>query len=504
MKEFPRLKVAFDHPSEIQDFSVVMADLQKILGEDAVSSDSIDRIAYGKDYWLISNQMTLNGKIPAYPDIIVWPKTPEHISQILQLANKHSLPIPVIPFGEGSGVVGGALPIKGGIMVDMKYFDHIEVNKINMTATIGAGVNGKTLERYMQQQGLRMGHIPQSLHTSTMGGYVAHRAAGQFSGKYGKIEDMVKSLEVVLPSGDIMKSKYYPRAAVGPMVDRIFLGSEGTLGIVTEVTCRIWPLPEKQAGSSFVFTTLQECLDAIRITLQANINPAVIRIYDKAETHRHFGPTEKKSKDRLMVIFVFEGITKLVDLEMAITAENCLKHHGIACGSGPVDHWFKTRFNVKESSDFGPYGLVFDTIEVAIPWDQADHLYESVTKEIMKVPGALMATGHASHFYPTGVCFYFTFSAVPKQGQDYLEIYDQCWDAAVRGTLKLGGAAAHHHGMGLNRTRWMALEHGTEFDLMRKIKQLLDPNNIMNPGKLFSEKDTGVCENYLTQRKELT
>ncbi|WP_371803338.1 FAD-binding oxidoreductase [Candidatus Lokiarchaeum ossiferum] len=503
MEEKGDLKVNFDHDPHavIQDLDIVISKLKKILGNQWVSTDYIDKVAYGKDYWLISNQMTLDGKIPAYPDIIVWPQKTHQIAEILKYANSHKPPIPVIPYGEGSGVVGGAVPIKGGIMVDMKHFDQITINAENMTATIGTGVNGKVLERYMHEHGFRMGHIPQSLHASTVGGYVAHRAAGQFSGKYGKMEDIVKSLEVVLPTGEIVKSKFYPRASVGPIVDRIFLGSEGTLGIVTEVTCRIWPFPEKQAGSSFVFPTLQDSLNAIRETLQANINPAVVRIYDKPETVRHFGSTEKKSKDKLMVIFVFEGSSRLVDLEMTITEENCLKHNGEACGSRPVDHWFETRFNVKESSDFGPYGLVFDTVEVSIPWDKANELYEAVVQEILAVPGALMATGHASHFYPTGVCFYFTFSGVPKKNQDYLELYNQCWDAAVRGTLLKGGAASHHHGMGLNRTRWMQLEHGEEFILLKRIKKLLDPNNIMNPGKLFSQREEGSV--YLTQRSSL-
>lgn len=495
------LKVQFEHPTLIQDLEKVVKDLQHVVGKDHVSTDYIYKVIYGKDYWLISNQMTLRGKTPALPDIITWPKTNEQVSAILKIANSHSPPIPVIPYGEGSGVVGGLVPIKGGIMVDMKYFDHIEINPINMTVKIGTGVNGKNLERYLNERGFRMGHIPQSLHTSTVGGYVAHRAAGQFSGKYGKFEDMCKSMTVVLATGETVTSKFYPRASVGPMLDRIFLGSEGTLGIVTEVICRIWPFPETQKGISFLFDTLQDSLDAIRETLQANINPAVIRIYDKLETIRHFGDIEKKLKDRLMVIFVCEGISELVDLEMKITRKNCLKYNGIECGKMPVEHWFETRFSVKEASDFAPYDMVFDTIEVAIPWDKADELYHRVIDNIMKVPGAIMASGHASHFYPTGVCFYFTFTAVPREGTNYLEVYNQCWDAAIRTVLQFHGAASHHHGMGLNRTRWMNLEHDNEFELLKRIKTLLDPNNIMNPGKLFA--DSNEFNPYTKQQRDL-
>ncbi|MHA1619145.1 MAG: FAD-binding oxidoreductase, partial [Promethearchaeota archaeon] len=157
----------------------------------------------------------------------------------------------------------------------------------------------------------------------------------------------------------------------------------------------------------------------------------------------------------------------------------------------------------KESSEYAPYGLVFDTVEVAIPWDKTDELYTSVLKRIMEVPGAMMASGHASHFYPTGVCFYFTFTAVPKKEQTPLDIYNKCWDAAIHATLDMGGTAAHHHGMGLNRTRWMHLEHDSIYPLFQKIKRLLDPQNILNPGKLYSENVSKDGEDlaYYTHQK---
>jgi alkyldihydroxyacetonephosphate synthase len=202
-----------------------------------------------------------------------------------------------------------------------------------------------------------------------------------------------------------------------------------------------------------------------------------------------------------MVIFVCEGAKDLVDLEVKITRNNCLKHNGLDCQQGPVEHWFETRFVVKEASEFAPYDLVFDTIEVAIPWDDANVMYEDVVQNILEVPGAIMASGHASHFYPTGVCFYFTFTAIPREGMDYLDLYNQCWDAAITTVLNHGGSASHHHGMGLNRTRWSKLEHGSEFQLMQQIKKLVDPNNIMNPGKLFGEEDSK--DFYLNLRQTL-
>jgi len=270
------------------------------------------------------------------------------------------------------------------------------------------------------------------------------------------------------------------------MVDKLFLGGEGTLGIVTKAVCRIWPAPEKRGLVSFAFSKMQDCLDAIRHTLQAQINPAVIRIYDQIETERHF-VNVKEAKNKLMVVFVCEGPARLVDLEVAVTKENCKKAGGVDCGEGPVNHWFETRFTVKEASEYGPFGLVFDTIEVSCMWDVANELYENTIKSMMSVPGMLMGSAHASHFYTTGVCFYFTFGGNPQEGQDPYDFYKQVWDAAMRGVLSVNGAISHHHGLGINRTPWMKEEYKEVFDILVKVKNLLDPNHIMNPGKLYDE-----------------
>ncbi|MFX1338974.1 MAG: FAD-binding oxidoreductase, partial [Promethearchaeota archaeon] len=190
----------------IKDKPQVKARLREIVGNDNVSDNEIDLLAYNKDTTLITLNWTLEGKLTALPDFIVWPETPEQISSILKLANEEK--IPVIPFSEGSGVVGGAIPIYGGIILDMKKFNKIlEINDKDLTVTVEAGTNGMNLERYLNAKGYTSGHIPQSLYTSSVGGWIAHRAAGQFSSKYGKIEDIVMGMELVLPRGEIIKFK---------------------------------------------------------------------------------------------------------------------------------------------------------------------------------------------------------------------------------------------------------------------------------------------------------
>jgi len=457
--------------------------LAEIIGKQNVSTEPIDILAYTKDSTLIGFNWTLQGKIASLPDIITWPETVEQISDILKYANKEK--IPVIPYAEGSGVVGGAMAIRGGIIIDMKKFNKIlDINDKDLTVTAQTGINGMNLERFLNDKGYTTGHIPQSLYTSSLGGWIAHRAAGQFSTKYGKIEDIIMGMEIVLPQGDIINFKPIARASTGPQFDKLFIGGEGTLGIVTKATLKIWPYPEKRTYISYAFPTFEDSLEATRQILRQQIFPAVIRIYDADETYRHFGHIEE-AKDKVMVVFICEGIGRLVDLEEQITKETCEKNNGVECGEEPVEHWFETRFKVTDTSSTPTFQMVFDTIEIGFLWDKAADMYHSVIEATKKVKGIVMITAHVSHFYPNGVGFYFTFAGVPPKELTDLEFYQEVWDTVVKTVEDCGGSFGHHHGVGINRSKWMPVEWGKSFDTLKSIKKLLDPNNILNPGKIY-------------------
>ena len=477
---------------DIKNKSIIRTKLSEFLGEKNVSIKNSDLLAYTRDSSLIALNWTIQGKIAGLPDFITWPETKEQISKILKLANKEK--IPVIPYSEGSGVVGGSIPIYGGIIIDMKKFNKIlEINDKNLTVTAQTGINGMNLERYLNSKDYTSGHIPQSLYTSSLGGWIAHRAAGQFSTKYGKIEDIVMGMEVILPLGEIIKFKPIARAATGPQLDKMFIGGEGTLGIVTEATLKIWPYPEKRTLISYSFPTIEDSFNATREILRENVYPAVIRIYDVNETDRHFSEVEN-AKKRVMTVFVCEGNKKLVDVEEAITREMCEKNTGINCGTGPVEHWFETRFRVTETSTMSPYKLVYDTVEVASLWDRAARIYHSVVEATDRIKGNLLITAHVSHFYANGVGTYFTFGGVPPKGVSDLEFYQECWDSIIKAVLEAGGSIAHHHGIGINRAHWMKKEWGTAINVMKDIKKLLDPNNILNPGKIYEDIWKGGVE----------
>ena len=472
-----------ENRNEIKDKQKIEKRLREIVGDNNVSTKEIDILAYTKDASLITLNWAIQGKIAGLPDFITWPETINQICEILKFVNQEK--IPVIPYGEGSGVVGGAIAIRGGIIIDMKKFNKIlEINDKNLTVTAQTGINGMNLERYLNAKGYTTGHIPQSLYISSLGGWIALRAAGQFSTKYGKIEDIILGMEVILPQGDIVDFKTTPRASTGPQLEKLFIGGEGTLGIVTKATLKIWPSPEKRKLISYAFPSIEDSFDATRQILRENIYPAVIRIYDQFETMRHF-PDIDNAKDKVMVIFVCEGNTKLVDLEESITREKCENNFGVDCGVHPVEHWFETRFRVTETSAMPPYKIVFDTIEVASLWENASDIYHNVLESMKKLQGVIMITAHVSHFYPNGVGIYFSFGGVPAKEQTDLEYYQKCWDTIIKAVLDAGGSIAHHHGIGINRAHWMESELGESMNTLKDIKKLLDPNNILNPGKIY-------------------
>ena len=468
---------------EIKDKQKIKSNLSEILGDNNFSDSEIDIFAYTKDSTMIGYNWTLEGKIAGLADFIIWPENKNQIIKILHLANSEE--IPVIPYAEGSGVVGGAIPIRGGIIIDMKKFNQIlKINEKDLTVTVQSGINGMNLERALNHKGYTCGNIPQSVQMSSVGGWTAHKAAGQFSTKYGKIEDIILGMEIILPQGDIINFNHIVRKATGPQLDKLFIGNEGTLGIVTEVTLRIWPYPEKRALLSYAFHTFEDSLEAVRQILREQIYPAVVRIYDKDETKRHFLHMEK-ANDKVMVVFVCEGNERLVNLEEEITREKCEQNSGVDCGVHPVEHWFETRFRVTETSTTPKMQITFDTIEVASSWENAAKMYHHVLDSVKKLKGVILFTAHVSHFYPNGVGMYFTFGGVETGEETNFDFYQKVWNATMEAVVASGGSIAHHHGIGINRARWMGVEWGKSMKIMKEFKKILDPQNILNPGKVY-------------------
>src|SRR5882672_1855994 len=261
--------------------------LARELGRDRVAEDAATLAAHRTDYWILAHLRARQGRLGGGPACVVKPRTTGEVAATVRLAQRHG--VALVPYGAGSGVVGGATPPPGALVVDLRAMDRLmELDERALFARVQAGMMGGVYEATVGARGYTSGHYPQSIDRSTVGGWVATRAAGQFSTRYGNIEDICFGLEAVLPSGEIVRLEPMPRASVGPSLRELFLGSEGTLGIVTEVVLRLHPLPEERALAGFVFPTMAAALDTVRRVLRAGWRPAVLRAYDPTETARQF------------------------------------------------------------------------------------------------------------------------------------------------------------------------------------------------------------------------
>lgn len=467
--------------SSVGSYPALRPELEKCVHPSRVSDRWVDRLAVCRDSWPLAHAWFLKGEALALPDYVVWPETAAEVSALLMLAGRKG--VPVVPYGEGSGVVGGALA-SGGILLDLKRMNQItEINDTDLTVTVGAGINGENLERALNAAGFTCGHIPQSARCSTVGGWIAPRGTGQFSTRYGKIEEIIVGLEAVFPTGQIIRTRNFPRAT-GPRYEQLMFGSEGTLGVVTEATLRVWPYPETRLYRSFALPGMRAGLETIRRILRHGVRPAVVRLYDDLETGRHF-PDIKEAEGRCILVLLMEGDPRLVAVENAVCQEEALAAGAVDCGEGPVQRWLDTRFDVSLSPVFLRRGAMVDTIEISGPWHSVPDMYDAVTTAMMAVEGTLVASAHCSHAYPEGACLYMTFCGFPPDDTD--DYYRRMWDAVMQASLACGGSISHHHGIGIARSRWMESEHGAGLVVLRRIKQALDPNGIMNPGKLGME-----------------
>ncbi|MFN3384034.1 MAG: FAD-binding oxidoreductase [Archaeoglobaceae archaeon] len=430
----------------------------------AFSTDREDLIAYCKDFNPLHQLRMLKKTPPALPEIVVFPKSIEELSKVLKIANEFRVPVYV--FGGASGVIDSATPYEGGIALSTLSLDWVEIDKENRLVTAGAGVIGGRLEKMLNHRGFSLRHIPQSLFCSTVGGWVATASSGQFSTGYGNIEDLVVSLKVVLPSGEILEERKVPRRA-GVDLKKLFFGSEGLLGVIAEVTMKIFELPKEVAKLSFEYSSMESALEDAKRFLK--FKPALMRIFDDEESLRYF------DSEAFSLITIFEGENARRVAEKARSASMGREVEGY------TDIWLEKRFDVSEISKIGVLGFVFDTIEVSCFWGSASKLYRAVVEAIRSVEGTITASAHASHFYESGLCFYFTFAGFPAEPEKY---YAEVWRRAITASLQNGGNITHHHGIGRLRKAWIKEEIGGYMGLLKDIKTLIDSNNIMNRGVL--------------------
>ncbi len=460
----------------------IRADLRAILEPARVVDDAEILARARRDSWVISVWRSLQDRPPPAPACVVRPRNTAEVSATLAYASRER--IAIVPFGAGSGVCGAVLAPEASVVVDLGAMRDLKgIDEVSLLATVEPGLLGSEFEAALNRAGFSMGHFPQSIALSSVGGWVATRAAGQFSTKYGNIEDMLVAFEAVLPDGEIIRTRPIPRAAAGQDLRHVFLGAEGTTGILTELVFEIHPLAPATEKQAIAFPSMQAGLEALRRIMRAGWRPAVLRLYDEIEAGRSFAGAVGNGESLLLLLT--EGPTELVAAEVAGAARIATDLGGRIVGPEPVDSWLHHRNTVPGFEYFLKQGMVVDTIEVASTWARIDRLYDRVLAGMRGVPGIIVASGHSSHSYGTGTNIYFTFAARPDRPDDLEDLYFRVWAAAMEATLEVGGTISHHHGIGRVRRDWLARELGTAYPLLGALRRAVDPLGIMNPGALL-------------------
>ncbi len=542
--------------------SGLVSDLAAVLSPDQVSTRLEDRLVYGRDMWPRGLLAVAAGKAPEHPpEVVVWPACATEVQAVVGVCRAHRTGL--VPFGAGSGVCGGAVA-RGGVVLDLKRMRRLcQVDASRGSATFEPGILGAHLEQELNRQGFTLGHFPSSIMCSTAGGWLATRGAGQCSTRYGKIEDMVRSIEVVTGTGKILE---VDGGGGGADLLQLLVGSEGTLGIITRATCAVRRLPEARRMRGWSFPQVISGCAAIQKLLQAGLRPAVVRLYDELDTLissarsattggaadgavlevperpaqtggagegrltlslddwlEMLRPDAQRARhgvqrwllgrllshtralnriaDRVLprlsggclLILGFEGDEALSAAEERAAGGLLGAAGGRDLGPGPGEHWLRHRYDVsfKMPRAFAA-GAFVDTMEVATTWDRLDGLYHRVREAV--APHAFVMA-HFSHAYAEGCSIYFTFAgrrsdlSASRGGAEAAlredeGRYDALWEAALGAVVGAGATISHHHGIGRLKAGFMKEEHGASMAIFRELKEVLDPDHILNPGKL--------------------
>ncbi len=495
--------------------SSVLSELGRVAGQENVSTEVTVRACFslGKGYKDLVR--IRRGEVSNPTDVVVRPRTEEHILEVLRLAGRERLA--VVPFGGGTSVVGGVEPVgeRPSITLDLAELSQpLGIDTHSATATVQAGIMGPDLERFLNAAGFTLGHFPQSFMYSTVGGWIATRSAGQNSTLYGTIADRVQSLRLAHPEG-VLFTPDVPAAAAGPDLVQLIAGSEGTLGVITQATLRLAPLPETRDYRGYLLPSFAEGVEAARELMQTGVRPAVLRLSDEAETQstlalRATPQGFAASAERLgrwylarrglslesgsIMILGFEGREAEVRGDRGVAKRVLSRHGAVSLGGGPGRAWRRGRYEAPHLRDLLlDQGIMIDTLETAVTWDRYLPLHAAVRDRLREALGdRSVVMAHLSHSYTDGGSIYYTFLAPREPGAE-LEQWDRVKAAATDAIVRNGGALSHHHGIGVEHGRWMPEylgEQGAHW--LAAVKAALDPEGILNPGKLIPQPGAGA------------
>jgi alkyldihydroxyacetonephosphate synthase len=482
------------------------ARLTEVVGAANVRDDRLARVTHSAGRGYPDLVRLRSGRGLVAPDAVVLPGTREEVARILEACADSG--VAVVPFGGGTSVVGGVEPLRGpfaaAVSVDLaRLHGLLELDERSQLATFGAGTPGPDVERLLGARGLTLGHFPQSFEFSTIGGWAAARSAGQASTGYGRMDELAVDLRAATPAGELV-TRRVPASAAGPSLRELLLGSEGTLGIITDVTVRVRPRPAQQRFEAWSLPRFAAGSEALRELEQAGAAPDVARLSDESETRLSLLLASHPAATRLLraylrarghapgclAILGFDGEPVQVARRRAQARPILRRHGALALGRAPGAAWAKGRFHGAYLRDeLLRRGVLVDTLETATTWTQLGEVHGAVSRALRE---ALAARGtralvmcHVSHLYPTGASLYVTFLARQQAGEELAQ-WHAAKAAATDAICAAGATLTHHHAVGRDHAPWLPREVGElGVEALRALKARLDPAGIMNPGKLL-------------------
>jgi alkyldihydroxyacetonephosphate synthase len=449
-----------------------------------IPSTSAPAVDVQRDWWPIALTWATRGQVVGDCVGVVAPTTIAQLQSVVGSANAQG--IALVPGAGRSGVNGGATCPYPHVALDLKSLNvGPVVDLTSNVAAVSAGTTGPAYESWLNANGRTGGHFPQSMALSSVGGWIACRGAGQLSNRYGKIEDLVESLTVVLADGTVLETGHHaPRSAVGGDLTQLFVGSEGSLGVIAGARVRVFETPTSRWFRAVSIPTYESGLDIARTLAQTNALPAVFRIYDEIEAERNFslkGP---------VVIAIDEGSNASTSYCAQVLLDSLDSVEGGFLDEGIAHRWWQHRNDVSALVPYVNAGALVDTIEISVSWTEAARVYAEICTEVRAQPGVVAVSAHVSHCYDSGVGMYFTFGGFPMSATGQRSIQaDREWYMKIVGHVcataaKHGGAISHHHGIGRVRAGDFVRNDEQRHAALQTLKSALDPSGILNPGVL--------------------
>jgi alkyldihydroxyacetonephosphate synthase len=466
-----------------------LADLRSLLGDDAVLTDDATRRLRTRGKSTPDLLRARSGDLADAPDVVVRPGSHDDVVATLAWAVEHR--VAVVPFGGGTCVTGGLAARREGfaglISLDLVRLDElVSVDPVSMTAVLQPGMRGPAAEAALAERGLTLGHFPQSFEFASIGGFAVTRSSGQSSAGFGRFDEMVVGMRVATPIGELVLGSS-PANAAGPDLREVVMGSEGTLGVVTEVTVRVRPVAKEKVYEAWAFPTFAAGAEAMRRLAQERILPTVLRLSDEAETMVNLASQSDIGGEGVtgcLMIVGHEGAAVAARrAEVAAVLESL---GGTSLGEERGRAWAAGRFHAPYLRDsMLDAGVLVETLETATFWSNRENLYAAVKSALESSLGAgALVLCHISHVYETGCSLYFT--VVAKQGDEPLEQWLAAKAAASDAMLDAGATITHHHAVGTDHKPWLAREVGpVGVAMLRGLKQAVDPSGILNPGVLI-------------------